>query len=40
MKKRDIEFDIDKEGQLFLIGIPPKGFYEELLSKIRSEEVI
>lgn len=33
-KNRDVEFAIERDGQIVLIGIPPKGFYEEFLERI------
>ena len=31
---RNIEFSIDGESNSFMIGIPPKGFYDEFLTEI------
>ena len=33
-KNRDIEFSIDDQSNVFMIGIPPKNFYEEFISDI------
>lgn len=33
-KNRNIEFELNQCNELFLIGIPPKGFYQKLLDKI------
>lgn len=38
-KQRDMEFEITKENDLFLVGIPPKGFYKQFLDKIENLEV-
>lgn len=32
-KNRDVEFDCS-EGEIFMVGIPPKGFYQELLDRL------
>ena len=33
-KKREIQFDILEGETVFMIGIPPKGFYEKLLREL------
>ncbi len=33
-KNRDIEFDIDKDGQIVMVGIPPQNFYQEFINRI------
>ena len=37
IKNRNIQFELNGENELFLIGIPPKGFYEKMLMKIIEE---
>ena len=32
--KRDFSFEIDKEGEVYFVGIPPLGFYEEFLKRL------
>ena len=39
-KKREIQFDILGGKTIFMIGIPPKGFYENLLKELIKEERI
>lgn len=34
-KNRSIEFNMTKDNEIFLVGVPPKGFYEEFIEKIR-----
>lgn len=36
-QKREIQFDILGNNELFMIGIPPKGFYEKLLKELKKE---
>lgn len=36
-QKREIQFDILGNNELFMIGIPPKGFYEKLLKELNKE---
>lgn len=36
-KKREIQFDILDGETLFMIGIPPKGFYENLMNELIKE---
>lgn len=31
---REIEFEINKNSEVFLVGIPPKNFYENLITEI------
>lgn len=36
-KSRSVEFDIRDNNQLFMVGVPPKGFYEEFIEKVKEE---
>lgn len=36
-KTRDVEMEITKDAEIFLIGIPPKNFYDTLLQKLAIE---
>jgi anaerobic ribonucleoside-triphosphate reductase activating protein len=33
-KNRSIQFEFNQDNELYLIGLPPKGFYEKLLAQI------
>ncbi len=33
-KCRDLEFELTKEGQVFMIGVPPRNFYREFIKRI------
>lgn len=33
-KCRDLEFELTKEGQVFMIGVPPKNFYQNFIKRI------
>lgn len=35
---RNVEFEMDSGGNLVMIGIPPKGFQEELMRKAMKEK--
>ncbi len=34
-KNRDVEFAINENSEVFLIGIPPKGFYDSFITNIK-----
>ena len=34
-QNRNIEFTLDKHSNVFMVGIPPKGFYEKFVLEIR-----
>ncbi len=36
-KSRHITFEIDSDGEVFMVGIPPQGFYEKFMEKIMGE---
>lgn len=36
-KNRNVEFTIDEDTNVFMVGIPPKDFYNEFISNIKKE---
>ncbi len=37
-KNRNIEFEVENNSDIFLVGIPPKNFYEELMESIKEHK--
>lgn len=37
-KTRDIEFDVNPNSDVFMVGIPPKNFYDDFVDMLKKEE--
>lgn len=35
-KNRNIEFQVERDSDIFLVGIPPKNFYKELINSVKN----